>query len=400
MTEILFLPYLNISEPISINQFTFSPYSIDELESNVDDQTRGLLNNHLEALQDHGGRSINRVVLLFFKGSPIIDGDADLDDEISLLIDLLSFCGLSNRDFFNESGCNYCNKENFTLFRIPNKIDPLIYTVITRRRDRIARNSILYTDFKKIKQRIPEHVFIENIEVDSELLKSLIEFKSKKRQHEWECIYLSILNFNLANTDNTSIDERAEIVFLVSAFERLFNCGKGDESTLTEEFIKVFPSLQMDFARFDYLVQIRKKVNIKEKFKKCKSMPEIWIRDFFRLRGQLAHGKFSKPKETSFTIWSLKEHLLLGGFIFPLVLNLKLNRATSNDKFYISIFEDIVCQENIFKSWNQVVGNAKRNLRIEKYAEAIMRRDLNAKSYEHYYTTDRSNRETLPGKSP
>ena len=364
MTEILFLPYLNIPEPISINQFTFSPYSIDELESNVDTQTRTLLNNHLEAFQDHGGRSIDRIVLLFFEGSPVIDDNATLNDEISLLIDLLSFCGLSNRDFCNESGYNYCSKENFTLFRIPNMANPVMYTVITRRRDRIIRNMISYTEFKEIKQRIPEHVFIQDIKVDRKLLESLITFKSIGEQKEWEKIYLGILNFNLANTDNTSINERSEIVFLVSAFERLLHREKNGESALAQNFTEIFPSLQKSEDQIENLFLIRNKISVKGKFGKCTSIPEIWIKDFFRLRGHLAHGQ--SLKDTSFTIWSLREHLMIGSFIFPIVLNLKLSRKMNKDSFYVSIFEDIVCQENIFTSWSKVVGDAQQNLRTER----------------------------------
>ncbi len=364
MTEILFLPYLNISEPISINQFTFSPYSIDELESNVDTQTRILLNNHLEAFQDQGGRSIDRAVLLFFEGSPVIDTNAALNDEISLLINLLSFCGLSNRDFCSKSGYNYCSKENFTLFRIPNIANLVMHTVITRRRDGNVRNMISYTEFKEIKQRTPEHVFIQDIKVDRKLLESLIIFKSTGEQKEWENMYLGILNFNLANTDNTSIDERSEIVFLVSAFERLLDRGKNGESALAQNFIEIFPSSQENLDRIENLFLIRNKISSKGKFGKCTSIPEIWIRDFFRLRGHLAHGQ--SLKDTSFAIWSLKEHLLLGSFIFPLVLNLKLSRKMDKDNFYISIFEDIVCQENVFTSWNKVVGDAQQNSRIER----------------------------------
>lgn len=364
MTEILFLPYLNISEPISINQFTFSPYGIDELESNVDTQTKILLNNHLEAFQDHGGRSIDRVVLLFFEGSPVIDTNAALNDEISILINLLSFCGLSNRDFCNESGYNYCSKENFTLFRIPNIVDPVMYTVISRRRSGIIRNMTPYIEFKEIKRRIPEHVFIQDVKVDRELLEALILFKSTGEQKEWENMYLGILNFNLANTDNTCVDERSEIVFLVSAFERLLDCGKDVEVGLAQNIIKIFPSSQENLDRVENLFRIRNKIGSKGKFGKCPSIPQIWIRDFFRLRGHLAHGR--SLKDTSFTIWSLREHLLLGSFVFPLVLNFKLSRTVNKDNFYVSIFEDIVCQENVLTSWNKVVRDAQQNLRVER----------------------------------
>ena len=105
---------------------------------------------------------------------------------------------------------------------------------------------------------------------------------------------------------------------------------------------------------------------------KYKSVREIWIRDLFRLRGHLAHGKIIKD----FTLgWSINEHLVLGSFIFPLVAKLLLSKRniynlSKNDSLYIDVFERFLCQPSL-NSWNDIWVN----FLLSKHWKEVLKKD-------------------------
>jgi hypothetical protein len=74
---------------------------------------------------------------------------------------------------------------------------------------------------------------------------------------------------------------------------------------------------------------------------KSGTVRQIWVRDLYRLRGDLAHGKVS-PRFPS--IWKTDEHLLLAAFVFPLLVKSLLSAAgaytlTEGDEVSIDAFE-------------------------------------------------------------
>ncbi len=109
-----------------------------------------------------------------------------------------------------------------------------------------------------------------------------------------------------------------------------------------------------------------------------------WIRDFFRLRGNMAHGKITSRSPQ---VWLTPVHLLLGSYVFPLLVKImlqqeKIYQMGENDQFDIDVFEPLASEE-LFNSnhkrgdeyvWNKVIDEKRREQRVKnavKYWESI-----------------------------
>lgn len=116
----------------------------------------------------------------------------------------------------------------------------------------------------------------------------------------------------------------------------------------------------------------------------------MWVRDLFRLRGNLAHGKIESRYRP---VWSLREHLLLGSFVYPLVLKLELQKSglyviCEEDQGLLDLFEALACEElfapmsnpndpNSYP-WRQVFQRAaedKWRKRLEAHFNQIWKQD-------------------------
>ena len=97
---------------------------------------------------------------------------------------------------------------------------------------------------------------------------------------------------------------------IVGAFERMLGLRGGDEGELANAFtILLVPNESLkprDCARVGGSSR-------QPRYERYASVREVWIRDFFRLRADHAHGKIA-PRYTS--LWSLREHLLFSAFSF------------------------------------------------------------------------------------
>jgi hypothetical protein len=108
------------------------------------------------------------------------------------------------------------------------------------------------------------------------------------------------------------------------------------------------------------------------------------VRDFFRLRGDHAHGKIA-PQYRS--LWTLREHLLLVSFAFPLVVKARLVLEgdytwTDQDVATVDSFERLVCMKHFevrdndeeeedddeaSSPWPRVLNRAETRRRIESW---------------------------------
>jgi hypothetical protein len=149
------------------------------------------------------------------------------------------------------------------------------------------------------------------------LLTALIKSRGNE---DWEPILESILNYNLANTDSSDMPLHFECVFLVSSFERLLDCGNGKEDQLANEFSQLLrPQENITLSS----CKLFKDEEVAKRFGKAQFIREAWIRDFFRYRGEMAHGIVGLKYPG---VWTIRDHLLLGSYVFPIVLKLRLEQ--------------------------------------------------------------------------
>jgi hypothetical protein len=292
-------------------------------------------------------------------------GSALSDKQIATALlwgQLVAFSGLATRRFYSH--LQYTNRDCFQL--VAQRVsDPTSgTTILTRRRDGGQWNHVAAGALRVTK---PMHVNVFSpVAVDQALLLALLR---RSEDDGWGEIEEGILGYNAANTDSPDVPEEFEAVALVGALERTLGLAGGDDNQLAMAVeARVIPRTSLtpvDCRR------IRESA-LRTRFEKLPSVRNAWVRDFFRLRGDHAHGK-RKARYPS--VWQLREHLLLAAFFFPLVLKSRLAREghyrlTATDRASINAFEALACEDHFLERepveskhpWNAIIDG-------ELYAE-------------------------------
>jgi hypothetical protein len=154
---------------------------------------------------------------------------------------------------------------------------------------------------------------------DEQLLEALLTAHAANPSLPWwDQVFEAIRSFNLANTDSDSVPLHMELISLVSAFQRLLDTGS-DEHRLSSEFKRLIAPGQ-EIAKVDSTcTRLADPVNQTRVagINRLTTVREIWLRDLCSLRGNMAHGKIG---ESYTSIWSMRNHLLLASYAFPLLL--------------------------------------------------------------------------------
>ena len=278
---------------------------------------------------------------------------------------IIAFSGISTREYFSGSLGFYCNRGDFTFVIQEFKEGAGAYTIETRRRNGTNKIYIPSEVFQEIKPRYVNQGFFP-VKLDITLIKSLLNAQEKLKDKEWSSYADAIFHFNHANTDNDQIAPHQEIVLIVSAFERILDCKSGKQGEVVKKFLTIF-NLKEN-------LDIAKSIRIQDsKYKNTnKTLREIWMRDLYQLRSEYAHGKKSNPRPH---IWKAHEHLLLGSYVLPLVVKLKLReyefyQLTQEDILDINTFErlaDADLSTNL-KEWNDIRLDCWFKLKLENAA--------------------------------
>lgn len=346
MSEVIIFPWLRIAKPVFLSDYSLLPYEQGDYLEGHSQNILHALDDYLEHFHERSNTNIYGFTLLLINSQIANEINEELETKLLSLIELIAFCGLSSREFFSVPE-TYCNRDNFQARRLSINYNSAAYKIITRRRDGWSESIVTANTFQEIK---PDHVFISRIKINEELLSSLI--KAQSYLENWDKLFQGIVNFNLSNTDSWSVSEAMELVFLVAAFEQLLNCKLGKEDDLAHKFINLFNvASNIDSSNCTRLKKHH------ERWRKFNLIQEIWIRDLFRVRGDLAHGKNHKHKSYK-SSWNLKEHLFLASFIFPLVLKEYLSRhgiytKNEQDDLLTRFFPRLLDQETIFP-WYEV----------------------------------------------
>lgn len=376
MGMLAFLPWVQVAEPQDIAEFGLVPFRRGLAPAGRGTAEQAIFDGLL-APYHSGGAPIAQATL-------IRNGGGDLTRELSdeergalfVFSELLSASGLSEREFFGL-GLSYQNRDNFRLVIQGFSGDARGAAITTRRRDGSTMN---YWPEGSYRVQKPDHIPLHGrTALDLELFNLLLAYRES---NDWEAVYEAILGFNLANTDSSDISEHIEAVLLVGAFERLFDCHHGKEDELAERFSATVVPTAIKGPR-----TTGASPETLKRFAKSKSVRDMWIRDFFRLRGNLAHGKVESKYQPA---WGLRNHLLLGSFVFPLALKLRLHAAgayelTERDQEAIDIFEEQLLHDHFAPvgdlddprayPWNRVRKETAR-LRLQRSLAAEIRKNF------------------------
>jgi len=340
MSMLAFFPWFSIEAAANFGGFELVPYWRGSLPMGEGTPEQQVLDRVLLPYRETLTRTVDRCTLLRSRESQLTD---DLsDDEIAdafACAEVVAFAALSARTFFNPIG-SYANRDQFRL-TVQAFSEPGGGVLISDTR-RDGRHGVYFAADSVLVAR-PTHVVDgRKPKLDVDLLNALFAQQELPR---WADYREAIVWFNSANTDSPDIMKETEHIFLVSAFERLLDLKSGKNDDLATSFVSLIspsetiePSACTRIARPDVLAR----------FASSKSLRELWIRDFYRLRGQFAHGRIAHGYPA---VWTLDEHLLFASVAFPMMTRVRLAESatyelTENDKILLDSFEKLLCADH------------------------------------------------------
>jgi hypothetical protein len=369
-----FFPWAALRDPVTIRRYELLPYRRGQLPAGTGHPDQRTIDTLLDPYRSAPKGPVRDATLLRRADTPLLaDINDDDADELLRFGELVAFAGLSARRYFDRLG--YANRDNFQLV-VQRFQDPGSgMTVLSRRRDGSSWIAVTKSAMLIVK---PHHVSTPAPHrIDVPLLEALVDRSSRE---EWGEIEEAIQGFNSANTDSPDVRMESEVVSLVGAFERALGLRGGDEHELANAFVECLKPVTAVRPADCNRVSASPR---RERDQGYATLGEVWIRDFFRLRGDHAHGKIA-PKYRS--LWSLREHLLCGSFAFPLLIKARLVREgfytwSEEDLVYLEALEALLCakhfeihdesKEGPFRQdeWSRILDDANTQIRVQRWVE-------------------------------
>lgn len=364
MSMLAFFPWLKLNkdEELDLEKVKLIPYikgklpgkGRNEVQITCDKIFKPYIAGIFKPDEDSPARleSINDSTILLLRDKELFQ-DYDEDEKTFLfsIAEIIAFSGISRREYFVGNLGFYCNRDDFTFIILEFRENSAGVQVATRRRDGVVTNYISGDTYKVLRPHNIKYGFLP-VKFDVPLIKSLLIAQEKLEDENWSLFADAIFHFNRANTDSDQTTPQQEVVLIISAFERLLNCNKGKEDDLVSKFLETFRPEEDLYITESSRIRDLKSKNPNE------ILRERWMKDFFQLRGEYAHGKKTSKKPNR---WKTHEHLLLGSFVFPLVVKCKLKEdgfyeLSEDDIFDIDVFErladaDLFAETN---KWNSI----------------------------------------------
>jgi hypothetical protein len=328
-----FFPWLALREVLSIEGYSLIPFVRDQYPG-------GLLQPTIDNLLKHyttNSGPIRNATLLTFAGRDLIQDLSD-DERKNMFefAEILAFMGLSEREYFSDF--TYINRDKFAFLIQGFRESSQGAAITTRRRDGSSSD---YWPSGTYEAQKPYNVGNDLVRFNVPLLSALLRARDISI---WDRLEDAIYFFNHANTDSDQIAEQWEITAISGAFERIFDCRRGKEDDLADNFMGTWVPNEW--------IAPASCIRVPKERIQGRRMAEIWLRDFFQLRGHVGHGR-KKPAQSQ--LWSSKEHLLLASYVFPLVTKLLLAKeqlytVSTNDQSDIDVFEELAACTNLFKN--------------------------------------------------
>jgi hypothetical protein len=214
----------------------------------------------------------------------------------------------------------------------------------------------------------PINISGDDVKIDVQLLEALLGVSNHA---VWPRVREAIEIFNLASSEASTISEWTELVLMNGAFERLFE-SPGKEDVLAGGFTA---TLQPEEALPpERLAKIATNPEAAARFRRAVSVREVWIRDLFRVRNEYAHGVVTTRYPA---LWSVREHLLLASFAFPLVVKSTLSAngiyaLSEQDQLHINAFEALAKEDHLTSRqdrprWHRIINDIARERSLRAF---------------------------------
>ena len=255
--------------------------------------------------------------------------------EADNLVAIVTAAGLANRRFFQD-GLRYSTAIEFEGQCWSNVANAEGITDPWRRKD---GDGLGFQHFDRpglFRFPLP-HFPNHHQDLDWKLANAIIE--AIRAPAEFSSNLVSALHcFNLSNTDHQLTPASVELTLLSGAFDRLI---EGTPQGHEADFVDGMKRLREQAGPVTGQLPDERMV---ETPGANDTAFDIWTRDFYRARGDLAHGRqqYIRPRA-----WSQEEHILLGVFLFPLLLRAKLQARRflspeDSQQGVLQVFEDLL----------------------------------------------------------
>jgi hypothetical protein len=280
----------------------------------------------------------------------------------------LAFAGLADREYFSHEG--YWNRDHFRLIIQKYTKPDGSRALITRRRDG-QNTSLVSPEYFKVVR--PQHVGDARVVIDSHFLEALL---SEPLDADRPGLYDAVVTFNMANTDADYVRDNVEVMLAANAFQRALDCKTSKDVELAENLAKSFA------PRNPTPLLSGRLGTQKNQLPASNTVREVWVRDLYRVRNDLGHGKVT-PIYPS--IWTVREHLLLAAFAFPLLVKSIFTSVGAyalgdRDIACIEAFERLAAAPDLMAwspagdcTWSQILQEAHLEIAFKRKAELIAR---------------------------
>lgn len=331
MSMLLFMPWCPIDKAYHLEPITILPYRRSSALEGLDQRQQSRVDAIMGMYKTIEGNPIDRAAILCFEGKAPIDELSEAEKEQAFeFADLACFSGLARREFFASAG-SYCNRDCFTLYG--QEFGPTDVGVLTwrRRQGRTPSNWRM----NKITFSVPMHCYFHEVTIDANLLEGLGKHRAQSSPYEWDRWRSSISCFNQANTDSDNIRLQVESILIVGAFQHLLNATHKDKDVARRFCEAMVPSTS--------LANCTSRRGSGRWPSSQEPLRYEWMREFYQIRNHFAHGRLSPGQPT---VWSPREHIVLGAIAFPLLVRCLLKAGggyglTNIDRQEIDCFEKL-----------------------------------------------------------
>lgn len=341
-----FLPWCHLDRAFSAGGVTLLPIDLSHPPAQLDDETIRFVKSVLSDFIGITGQPVGNFAVVSLRGHILLDYLVDPEDVSAIrdYIDIACLSGLSGREFLGRAE-PYCNADCFLLYE--RRFDSMtgVRAPMFRRRDNTAFGP---APGPAMRVHVPIHAaVVPRVSLDDGFFRALASFReiivNSSDSERWTSWQEAIYCFNQANTDNESMSEQLEWVLMSSALERILG-ARGNGDALAKRFVETIvpekPELYFDVA-----------------------ILRDWVREFYRLRGDFAHGRIRSRIPRRWESW---HHLLFGAIAFPLLTKALLERGkayvfTENDHCQLAamawMLREALDASVTAKSWHQYVSD-------------------------------------------
>jgi hypothetical protein len=259
----------------------------------------------------------------------------------------LCLAALAEREYCRLGG-QYVNSSAFSLVvqRFTEPVDDIVYSA--RRRD----GETTWAGYKhgKVVFSMPVecHQISSPARVDQAFAQALDQAEARGSPMARRLLP-AVTFFNMANTDSVTVLREAEIILTGAAFEQLLDADSARSlQCKVGTLLSAHGSVTVTSA-----LSKRPGIAIDKRYERAQRQWFVhrkWVEELHQLRSAVVHGQDLQARAWG---WTLSEHLMMGAFVFPLLVKVCLAehghyRLTQRDEAWCKAVDEILVQDDWF----------------------------------------------------